>query len=84
MRQQRKERMATSAPREKVGTGLPTSGYAIVVDGRARAAFATSDQALKAAVDLKGRFPMLQIKVYNARRKRSEKIELTARSRLTP
>jgi hypothetical protein len=29
-------------------------------------------------VDLKGRFPMLQIKVYDAERKRSEKIELAA------
>jgi hypothetical protein len=78
MRQQRKERMAMPAPREKVGIGLPTSGYAIVVDGQAKAAFATSDQALKAAMDLKGRFPMLQIKVYDAERRRSEKIELVA------
>jgi hypothetical protein len=78
MRQQRKERMATPAAREKVRTDLPTSGYTIVVDGHAKAAFATGDQALKAAMDLKGRFPMLQIKVYDAERKRSEKIELAA------
>ena len=79
MRRQRNERMATPAPREKVReTDLPTSGYAIVVDGRAKAAFDASDQALKAAVDLKGRFPMLQIKVYDAERKRSAKIELAA------
>jgi hypothetical protein len=78
MRQQRKERTAMPAPREKVGTDLPTSGYAIIVDGRAKADFASSEQALKAALDLKGRFPMLQIKVYDAERKRSEKIELAA------
>jgi hypothetical protein len=78
MRHQRKERMATPAPREKVATDLPTSGYALVVDGHAKSGFATNDQALKAARDLKGRFPMLQIKIYDAERKRSEKIELAA------
>jgi hypothetical protein len=78
MRHQRKERMATPAPRERVGTGLPASGYALVVDGHVKADFTTSDQALKAGKDLKGRFPMLQIKVYDAERKQSEQIELAA------
>jgi hypothetical protein len=32
-------------------------------------------------MDLKGRFPMLQIKVYDAERKRNEKIELAAAQR---
>jgi hypothetical protein len=71
--QQRKERMSTPPPRKEVGA---ESGYAVIVNGQAKAAFTASDQALKAAVDLKGRFPMLQIKVYDAKRKRSEAIEL--------
>jgi hypothetical protein len=33
---------------------------------------------LKAARDLKGRFPMLQFKVYDAEKKHSEKIEIDA------
>jgi hypothetical protein len=40
--------------------------------------FKTKDHALKAARDLKSRFPMLQIKVYDAEEKRSEVIELAA------
>jgi hypothetical protein len=32
----------------------------------------------KAAKDLKGPFPVLQVKVYDAEKKRSEKIELAA------
>ena len=78
MRDQRKQRVTAPAPREKVITGPPTSGYALIVDGQAKAAFATHDLALKAARDLKKRFPMLQVMVYDAERKRSEKIELTA------
>jgi hypothetical protein len=70
--------MTTPAPRGKVITGLPTGGYALIVDGQAKAAFATDDLALKAARDLKKRFPMLQVMVYDADRKRSEKIALTA------
>jgi len=35
----------------------------------ARADFKTHDRALKAARDLKGRFPMLEIKVYDAEKK---------------
>ncbi len=36
------------------------------------------DQGLKAARDLKGRFPMLQVMVYDAENKRNEETELAA------
>jgi len=77
MRQQGKQRTATPAPRRR-DKDLPTSGYALIVDGHFKTIFASKDQALRAAKDLKGRFPMLQIRVYDAERKRSEKVELTA------
>ena len=78
MRQQGKQRMATPAPKPRDKDDLPTSGYALIVDGHSKAIFASKDQALKAAKDLKGRFPMLQVKVYDAESKRSERIELAA------
>ena len=77
MRHQGKQRMAVPAPKPR-DKDVPTSGYALIVDGHSKAIFASKDQALKAAEDLKGRFPMLQVKVYDAESKRSEKIELTA------
>ena len=77
MRHQGKQRMATPAPKPR-DKDLPTSGYALIVDGHSKAVFASKDQALKAAKDLKGRFPMLQVKVYDAESKRSERIELAA------
>ena len=77
MRHQGKQRMAVPAPKPR-DKDVPTSGYAVIVDGHSKAIFASKDQALKAAKDLKGRFPMLQIKVYDAESKRSEKIELAA------
>jgi hypothetical protein len=48
------------------------------VDGQSKAIFTSKDQALKAAKDLKKRFPKLQIRIYDAERRRSEKIELAA------
>jgi hypothetical protein len=77
MRQQGKQRMATPAPRPR-DKDLPTSGYALIVDGHSKAIFASKDQVLKVAKDLRGRFPVLQVKVYDAEKKRSEKIELAA------
>jgi hypothetical protein len=77
MRQQRTQRMSTPAsvpPRSDV----PVTGYALIVDGQAKADFKTHEQALKAARDLKGRFPMLQVKVYDAETKLSENIGLVA------
>jgi hypothetical protein len=51
---------------------------ALVVDGQAKADFQMHNQALKAARDLKGRFPLLQVKIYEAEKGVSEQIELTA------
>ena len=78
MRQQRTQRMITPAPIPGAGVGLPTSGYTLIVDGQAKKEFDTQDRALKVARELKGRFPNLQVKVFDAERKRSETIELAA------
>ena len=79
MRQyQRTLRTPAPAPLYKATTGLPTIGYALIVDGQTKTEFTTQDHALKAARELKARFPMLQIKVYDAENKRSEETELAA------
>ena len=74
MRQQRTQRMSTStpAPISRAADGLPTSGYALIVDGQAKKEFDTQDRALKAARELKGRFPNLQVKVFDAEKRQSE------------
>ena len=60
----------------RAGVGRLTSGFALIVDGQAKKEFDTQDRALKAARELKGRFPNLQVKVFNAETKQSETIEL--------
>jgi len=78
MRQQRTQRMSTPTPIPRAGVGLPTSGYALIVDGQAKKEFDTRDPALKSAKELKARFPNLQVKVFDAEKKQSETIELAA------
>ena len=78
MRQQRTQRMSALAAVPKPRSDVPATGYALIVDGRAKADFETYEQALKAASDLKTRFPILQVKVYDAEEKQSEQIELAA------
>jgi len=51
---------------------LPASGYALEVDGRLKAEFATRDGAKAGAEELKKRFPMLRVRVYDAQTKTRE------------
>ncbi|WP_247354202.1 hypothetical protein [Bradyrhizobium sp. 160] len=53
---------------------LPTSGYAIEVDGRFKAEFTTRDGAKAAGEELKKRFPLLQIRIYDAQTHAREEI----------
>jgi hypothetical protein len=78
MRQQRRMAAPACAPMTRTPTELPTSGFVLVVDGQLKTEFKTKDRALKAARDLKSRFPILQVKIYDAEDKRSEEIELAA------
>jgi hypothetical protein len=78
MRQERTQGapVAARAPTSRAPTDLPTSGYALVVDGQAKREFKTQDSANQAAKDLKRRFPNLQVRVYDAERNQLEQIDL--------
>jgi hypothetical protein len=53
---------------------LPASGYALEVDGRLKAEFVTRDGARAGGEELKRRFPMLQIRIYDAQTHAREEI----------
>ena len=60
-----------------VAPKLPASGYALEVDGRFKAEFGTKDGALAGARELKQRFPMLQVTIYDARTMAREEVHLS-------
>ena len=45
---------------------LPKTGYALEIDGRIKTEFNTKEGAERGAKELKLRFPMLQIRLYDA------------------
>jgi hypothetical protein len=45
---------------------LMTEGFGLEVDGRMKAVFPTQEEAQKGAENLKARYPLLQVKVYDA------------------
>jgi hypothetical protein len=53
------------------------SGYALEVDGRLKAEFATREGAKAGAKELKKRFPMLQVRIYDAQTHAREEIEIS-------
>ncbi|OAF00430.1 hypothetical protein AYJ54_31665 [Bradyrhizobium centrolobii] len=55
---------------------LPATGYAILVDGCVKAEFSTKDGVESGARDLKRRFPVLQVKVYDALAKMDHEINI--------
>jgi hypothetical protein len=57
-----------------------SEGFGIEVDGQMKAVFDTKGAAEKEALELKTRYPMLQVKVYDASQKTSELITAKERS----
>ena len=53
----------------------PTRGYALVVDRQMKSEFKTHDAALSHAKSLKRRYPALQVQIFDAEKKRFERIE---------
>ena len=55
---------------------LPTSGYALEVDGRLKTEFTTRDGAKAGAEELKKRFPLLRVRIYDAQTRTREEVSL--------
>ncbi len=59
-----------------VARELPNTGYALEVDGRLKTEFETKEGAWTGAEELKKRFPMLRVKIYDAETKTTEEFQL--------
>ena len=54
----------------------PSEGYALVVDGHFKTQFGEKGAAMKAATELLGKYPMLQIEIYEASSKSRTLVKL--------
>lgn len=53
-------------PRNTPPNKFPVEGFSVEVDGKMKSQYATEAAAVKAGSELKGKFPVLQVKVYDA------------------
>ena len=57
-----------------------TEGFGLEVDGRMKTIFPTLGAAQKSALDIKTKYPMLQVKLYDAAQKTRTLVELPGKT----
>jgi hypothetical protein len=48
------------------GDAWPLEGFAVAVDGKVKSAFKTTEEAFKTGLEIKRKFPVVQVAVYDA------------------
>jgi hypothetical protein len=77
MERQRAQRSVMPVPvRQRASTDTASTDYGLIVDGLRKAEFKTHEIALEAAMEMKRRFPRLQVKVFNPETRLTETIDV--------
>ncbi len=67
---------ATTKPANLRANAMPTDGYVLVVDGKLKTRFDSSEEAMTAGTKLKQSFPVIQVAVLDAAGRISTPVEL--------
>jgi hypothetical protein len=70
----------TTRPKNPSANTIPLKGYILEIDGKFKSEFETSDAAMKSALDLKEKYPQIQVNVYDAKEHARTLVELTEKS----
>ena len=70
----------TTRPKNPSANVRPTEGYVLEIDGKFKSQYETSDEAMKAGLELKKKFPHVQVKLYDAKARTRTPVELTEKS----
>jgi hypothetical protein len=57
----------TTRPKNPSANTIPFEGYVLEVDGKFKSEFETSEAAMKAGLELKKKYPQIQVNVYDAK-----------------
>jgi hypothetical protein len=63
-------------PKNLRANTVPTDGFGLEVDGKMKSQHASSDAAFKAGLELKNKFPLIQVKVFDAKAQTRTIVEL--------
>ena len=70
----------TTRPKNPSANVLPIEGYVLEVDGKFKSEYESSEVALKAGLELKKKYPHIQVKVYDAKERTRTPVELSEQS----
>jgi hypothetical protein len=74
----------TTMPKNPSGKTILSKGYVLEVDGKFKSEFETSDAAMRSALDLKKKYPQIQVNVYDAKEQVRTLVELAEKSVVLP
>ena len=67
-------------PKNLKANTLPVDGYGLEVDGRVKSQYETAEAASKAGLELKQKYPHIQVMVFGAKERTRTAVELPAQS----
>jgi len=67
-------------PKNLSANKIPAAGYVLEIDGKFKSEFETSEAAMKAALELKNKYPPIQVSVYDAKEHTRTLVEVTEKS----
>jgi hypothetical protein len=67
-------------PKNPSANTIPSKGYVLEVDGKFKSEFETSEAAMKSALELKKKYPQIQVNVYDAKEQARTLVELADKS----
>jgi hypothetical protein len=65
----------TKQPTNLRANALPTDGYVLSIDGKLKARYETSKEAMTAGAQLKQNFPVIQVEIYDAAERKYTPVE---------
>jgi hypothetical protein len=71
----------TTRPKNPPSNVRPTEGYILEVDGKFKTEFERSEDAMKAGLELKKKYPHIQVKVYDAKERTRTLVALSEQSK---
>ena len=70
----------TIRPKNPSASTIPSEGYVLEIDGKFKSEFETSEAAMKSGLELKKKYPQIQVNVYDAKERARTLVELTEKS----
>jgi hypothetical protein len=67
----------TQRPKNPPANVLPSEGYVLEIDGKFKSEHGTSEAAMKAGLQLKKKYPQIQINIYGAKERTRTRVVLS-------